>query len=164
MPSHLFHPPEPVFGNLLRSSGIDSQPGRPAGTTTLFEVTARQESILWNRFLASKTFTNSGSGFCCGGNGPIIVFMKKYYKSFAWTRVCVFFLNLCFVAHLQQNAIEGKYNIQFTVLENKYAYSYSYTIYDTFYNQETHFNTVKITVSETVRRQQKTLTVHTAFA
>ncbi len=45
----------------------------------------------------------------------LIVFMKKYYKSFAWTRVCVFFKNLCFVALLQQNAVDVKYNIQFMI-------------------------------------------------
>ncbi len=48
---------EPVFVNLVRSAGIDSQPVRN-GTTTLFVIPARQansleESIPRNRFLGS---------------------------------------------------------------------------------------------------------------
>jgi len=46
---------EPEFINLLRSPGIDSQPGGPGKQPYLTYRPARQhrlaESILWNRFL-----------------------------------------------------------------------------------------------------------------
>jgi hypothetical protein len=50
--------PESEFVNLLRSPGIENQPGLAAGKTTLFDVPTRQDTWLaelipWNRLLGS---------------------------------------------------------------------------------------------------------------
>ncbi len=56
-----FHP-EPEFVNLLRSPGIDSQPGRPVRQTYLTYRPARlhslAESLPWYRFLGSLNVYN----------------------------------------------------------------------------------------------------------
>ncbi len=58
---------EPVFWNLLRSPGIDFQPGLPVRQLYLSYRPARlhrlANSIPPNRFLVSLVFTNTGSGF-----------------------------------------------------------------------------------------------------
>jgi hypothetical protein len=55
---------EPLFVKLLRSPGIDSQPGGPLRQPYLTYRRARlhwlAESIPWNRLLGSLKFTNSG--------------------------------------------------------------------------------------------------------
>ncbi len=67
-----FQNPEPVFVNLLRSPGIDSQPGGPVRNTYLSHRPSRLHrlaaSFPWNRFLGSVNFHKYGLRVPMDGN------------------------------------------------------------------------------------------------
>ncbi len=64
-PSISYLPAEPVFVNLLRSPGIDSQPGGPVPYLTYRPARVRslEKSIPWNRFLGPLNVYKFGLWF-----------------------------------------------------------------------------------------------------